>query len=156
MHENENPYAAPQILQTASAGYIQGEELHEIVPAGQWPRLMNFIIDQFAILGLNFIVALLILFVGGEESLDKTPDALVGLPSFLSYYILMEATTQRTIGKFLTGTIVVNEQGGKPSLGQILGRSFARLIPFEAFSFLGTPTRGWHDKLPKTYVIKVR
>ncbi len=32
-------------------------------------------------------------------------------------------------------------------------RSFSRLIPFEAFSFLGTPCRGWHDSISKNYVV---
>jgi hypothetical protein len=47
---------------------------------------------------------------------------------------------------------VVDEYGEKPSLSQILGRSFARAIPFEVFSCLGE--RGWHDTMSNTYLIK--
>jgi uncharacterized RDD family membrane protein YckC len=56
----------------------------------------------------------------------------------------------------ITGCKVVNEKGGRPSFGQILGRTFARLIPFEAFSFLGTTGRGLHDSVAKTFVVKCR
>ncbi|QDS95071.1 hypothetical protein FF011L_38550 [Roseimaritima multifibrata] len=50
----------------------------------------------------------------------------------------------------------VNEEGGKASFGQVAGRTICRLIPFEIFSFFGTPCRGWHDKIPKTFVVKAR
>ena len=97
--------------------------------------------------------------VGGQDGMDfidRTPGFLIGLPILLGYYILCEATTSRTLGKLVTGTKVVNEQGGKPSFGQIVGRSFSRLIPFEAFSFLGETSRGWQDRFPHTYVVKSR
>ena len=71
--------------------------------------------------------------------------------------MFFEAVFQRSPGKFLTGTKVVNESGGKPTFGQILGRSLCRFIPFEAFSFLfGDSSRvvGWHDKFSGTLVVK--
>ncbi|MCA9066572.1 MAG: RDD family protein, partial [Planctomycetaceae bacterium] len=73
------------------------------------------------------------------------------------YYVFMEAVFQRSLGKLVTGTMVVAADGSRPSFGKILGRSFARIIPFEAFSFLGskTPT-GWHDTLSGTRVVKTR
>lgn len=70
------------------------------------------------------------------------------------YYIFFEGLWTRTPGKFVFGTIVVNEQGGRPSIGQIVGRTFSRFIPFEAFSCLGE--RGWHDSIPKTLVVMTR
>ena len=58
---------------------------------------------------------------------------------------------QRTIGKFATKSVVINEYAQKPSNEQLIGRSFARLVPFEAFSCLAD--RGWHDTWSKTYVV---
>ena len=58
----------------------------------------------------------------------------------LTYYFGMEAVFGKTVGKLITGTKVVSETGGRPSIGQFLGRSFVRLVPFEAFSFLGDST----------------
>ena len=46
--------------------------------------------------------------------------------------------------------------GGRPSTAQVLGRTLCRIIPFEAFSFLGTPPKGWHDVIPKTMVVSVK
>jgi uncharacterized RDD family membrane protein YckC len=57
-------------------------------------------------------------------------------------------------GKLLSGTVVVNEAGGKPTIGQVFARTLCRFIPFEAFSFLGK--RGWHDSIPKTHVVLAR
>lgn len=72
---------------------------------------------------------------------------------YLFYYILMEHNYGKTIGKMMTETKVVNHLGQKPTLGQIIGRTFARYIPLEPFSFLGSDSWRWHDSLSKTYVI---
>src|SRR5262249_16412337 len=71
-----------------------------------------------------------------------------------SYYTFFEGIWARTPGKFIFGTVVVNEVGGKPSIGQVLGRTASRFIPFEALSCFGE--RGWHDSLPKTPVVMAR
>ena len=53
----------------------------------------------------------------------------------------------RTLGKFITGTKVVSADGETPTASQIVGRTFCRMIPFEAFSFAReTCPVGWHDK----------
>jgi uncharacterized RDD family membrane protein YckC len=56
----------------------------------------------------------------------------------------------------MTPEPIVDASGNKPSFGKIVGRNFARLIPFEACSFLGSSARGWHDSLSGTYVVKCR
>ena len=82
---------------------------------------------------------------------------VLGLLMALGYFVVMEAMFQRTLGKFLTGTKVVAQDGGRPSFGQILGRSCARFIPFEAFSFLGGKHPvGWHDSLSGTRVVDAK
>jgi uncharacterized RDD family membrane protein YckC len=79
---------------------------------------------------------------------------LVGL---LGYHFIFEATLGRTPGKFLTGTRVVSSNGARASIGQILGRTLARFVPFEPLSFLfgGNPPSGWHDKWSNTRVVKI-
>jgi uncharacterized RDD family membrane protein YckC len=83
---------------------------------------------------------------------------VLGISVVLAYYIISEGLFQRTLGKLLTGTRVVTADGGRPTFGQIVGRSFARMIPFEAFSFLGGDGGpvGWHDSLSGTRVVSVR
>lgn len=59
----------------------------------------------------------------------------------------------KSIGKFITGTRAVNQDGSQISVRTALMRSLIRMVPFEAFSALGTPSFPWHDKWTSTYVI---
>jgi len=69
------------------------------------------------------------------------------------YYLFFEGFFQATPVKFLTGTRVVHSETlEKPRFSQIAGRSLARHIPFDAFSFLGTT--GWHDSASNTSVVE--
>ncbi len=156
MNEAPNPYAAPQTLPDEPPEVVAD---HPLVPAGQGSRLVNYFIDTIGQIGLAVGIGVLAVLIGGEEAitaLEETPDIVLGLPIFFAYYLLLEGTTSRTLGKWVTGTKVVNEDGGRPTTGQIIGRTLARLIPLEAFSFLGRSARGWHDSIPKTYVVKIR
>ena len=54
------------------------------------------------------------------------------------YYSLFEYLSGgRTIGKLLTGTMVVSEDGRPLTYPQVLGRTLSRFVPFEPFSFFG-------------------
>lgn len=70
----------------------------------------------------------------------------------VGYYFICEKTMQRTIGKFVTNSVVINEYAEIPDNGSLLTRSFSRLVPFDAISFFND--RGWHDKWSRTYVVK--
>ncbi len=121
-------------------------------------RFGNLIIDQI-VFGVLVSSLLNYLMYGGilgqARSLDETINNLIlNYLLYVAYYIVMEASFGKTVGKMVTGTEVISADGGKPTFGQIVGRSFARLIPFEAFSFLGEKAIGWHDSLSKTLVVK--
>ena len=79
---------------------------------------------------------------------------IIFLPMFWLYYIISEYLFQRTLGKLVTKTKVINKQGEQPSFNQILGRSLSRSIPFEYLSYLFTPV-GIHDYLSGTRVIEI-
>lgn len=71
---------------------------------------------------------------------------------WFAYYIGFEIAAGKTLGKFITKTRVIRVDGGRPSAAQIIGRTFARLVPFEPFSFL---VRGnWHDAWSGTCVVR--
>lgn len=70
----------------------------------------------------------------------------------LIYYFVMEVICGRSVGKFATGTIVVDENGLKPDAKVILKRTLCRCIPFDALTFFGG-SRGWHDSISNTYVV---
>jgi uncharacterized RDD family membrane protein YckC len=131
----------------------------ELKRVGKGVRFLNYIIDYViqvvAIVGITELV----LISGNEkiyQTFQNTPDLLFGSIVTLIYYLSMEMSLGRTVGKMVTGTKVVNEDGNTASAGQILGRTFCRFVPFEAFSFLGEEVRGWHDSWSNTYVVRSR
>ena len=65
----------------------------------------------------------------------------------------MELYFSRTFGKYFTKTMVVKHNGIRPKAKSVVIRTLVRLIPIEAFSFLSSNARGWHDTLSVTYVI---
>lgn len=69
----------------------------------------------------------------------------------------LEAVTKgRTIGKFITNTKAVNQNGTEITARTAFLRALIRLVPFEIFSALGTPCFPWHDKWTNTYVIDIK
>jgi len=69
------------------------------------------------------------------------------------YFYLMETKYQKTIGKFLTKTSVLKENGEKPTKQDIKTRTFCRYIPLDRISFLFVKN-GIHDKLSNTILVK--
>ena len=123
-------------------------------------RFANMLVDTLLI---GIPVSFLANFILFGEAITTGPSQLsldnqlktyaLNMAIYMVYYIVMEHNFGKTIGKMMTNTRVVTHSGGKPTFGQIVGRSFARYIPFEAFSFLGDTGIGWHDSLTGTYVI---
>ena len=122
-------------------------------------RVANYLIDSMAIVLLSiFILFLLGVFFLPESlpGLQESPDifAQVYILSILfSYYVFMESVFGRTVGKFMTGTRVVDQWGKFPSLKTVLLRTIIRFVPFELFSYFGDDVRGWHDRWSNTHVI---
>jgi uncharacterized RDD family membrane protein YckC len=132
--------------------------------ASKVKRLINFLVDRIAlyilIMIFAFIVAsILIGFVG--NSIDEIINEISLLSIFfvflvaMLFYVSLEVTTGKTVGKFYTRTKVVDENGNKPDFRAILIRSLCRFIPFNALSFLGADDCGWHDKFSKTRVVNI-
>lgn len=122
---------------------------------GSGIRFVNFLIDFIVWLVLAFIISFIIgLFV---QPTDQGMISLIGyiliFGTFIAYYAIMEIKFQKTIGKFVTKTKVVKMNGEKPTDGDIITRTFCRLIPFDRLSFLFVKN-GIHDFLSKTKVVK--
>ncbi|KRB54305.1 RDD family protein [Flavobacterium sp. Root186] len=135
--------------------------LDEKLLASNGSRFINYILDIVIILVLIFFISLMIAFLanfmGWNDllywlgNLSDLEGQLVFVVISIFYYSLSEGLFGRSIGKFVTGTVVVDENGEKPSFGTIFKRTLCRLIPFDGFSFLGS--RGWHDSISDTYVV---
>jgi uncharacterized RDD family membrane protein YckC len=152
----QNPYAAPR-------SRVDNDETstEAIEPANRGRRFLNFLVDYFGFILFSMVVGALVGVVY-PSAIYALQDAgtlvnyVVGIPLMTLYYLSQEALFGRTLGKLVTGTRVVTAEGGTPGIGQLLGRTFARFIPFEPFSFFGRDAVGWHDSLSNTRVIRTR
>lgn len=129
-------------------------------------RFANYIIDIIFQMLIGYLLGIIIglmytfLNVYGPyywiTNMSGIEEYLLGYVIAFIYYSIFEGTLQRSPAKFITGTKVVNFDGTKPSFGTILKRSLCRMIPFNPFSFLGEPDKGWHDSISETYVVVVK
>lgn len=130
-------------------------------------RFLNFIIDRIVFYLIFFTIGMLIvlifMLIGFEkgilwmenlENIGRGWDYLLSYTAMFIYFFVMESYLSKTIGKAITRTSVVLENGEKPTFKDISIRSISRFVPFDALSFLGTLGNGWHDKWSKTYVVK--
>ncbi|MCH2223496.1 MAG: RDD family protein [Crocinitomicaceae bacterium] len=130
----------------------------EVKVVKEWLRFGHYLIDAIILGLLNFCLDLLWVqsssydsFAGINSYSYNLIPALDNIIVMVGYYFICEYTMQRTIGKFATNSVVINQYAEAPAPESLLGRSFARLVPFEALSCLSN--RGWHDKWSKTYVV---
>jgi len=141
MGEEPNLYAAPRVKSLDPPDpRVDADTLTDATPG---KRFVTFIIDYIGFLLFSFgigVVAVLI---------DETGAVMT------IYYVAFEATLGRTPGKMIMGTRVIAEQGETVTFLQVLGRTFARFVPFEAFSALGGGQM-WHDSWTKTRVVTTR
>lgn len=134
---------------------LGGESFAEFLPVSASTRFVNRIIDVLVIV----LVLLMNIFQNYyfRENFKGTGTFtlyMVEIGAALLYYLLLEGLFKITIGKCITNTIVVNDSGERPSFITMAGRTLCRFIPFDAFSFLGADSRGWHDSMSGTYVVK--
>ncbi|HEV3413464.1 MAG TPA: RDD family protein [Puia sp.] len=125
-------------------------------------RFINYLIDWVAFsLIWQFLFARLIgeLLVLINFPIDNTA-ALYSF-SYLSYFTFFgvllggveAATGGKTLGKLVTQTRAINDDGSRLKPGKAFLRYLVRLVPFEAFSALGSPSYPWHDRWTGTLVI---
>lgn len=132
-------------------GFIEDSNFN-LVEASKGKRIANYLIDGII---AQFIGSALSLVMGMQVDTGFNLIAnLSGIGFYLLYYIMFEHLNNgRTIGKMVTRTKVVTETGETPTVEALIGRTFARIIPFDALSFLGARNNGWHDRLSHTLVV---
>ena len=112
-------------------------------------RLTNFVIDT--VVYLVFMYSLLLLF---RNIIDKENVKWISMVCYLLYYFMFEYFKGQTIGKIITRSKVVSEDGMQNRFFiQILGRTLMRFIPLDILSYLFTPN-GFHDRISKTITVK--
>jgi uncharacterized RDD family membrane protein YckC len=133
-------------------------DAREIIPVSNGTRFANYLID-IVIFYVIFIIALVPIMMSGEGGIINTIaenpilDRIFSLICYAIFMTIQEvALGGRSIGKFITGTRVVDWEGKTPTTGTLVQRNLYRAVPFDQLSFLGS--RGWHDSWSDTYVVK--
>lgn len=156
--ELEERQITPERIERVKQGLTENEiekNEFELRKVSSFTRLIHFIIDLIGLFVVAIILGVLVsLFVtSSNESTYNAIGYLLTLISFFLYYVYLEYKYQKTLGKFLTKTTVVMNDGRKPELNEIFIRTACRLIPFDRISYLFTKN-GFHDRLSNTTVVK--
>lgn len=116
-------------------------------------RALNFFIDTVLIFGLAFLIFKVYNFQVTYWGYQPYNFGWFFFGTGVLYYLLFETLFARSPAKWFTFSKVVNKDGGKPSFGQILIRSFTRIILIDLFfiPFLG---KTLHDYLSKTNIVE--
>ena len=137
-------------------------------PAGKGKRLVNFLVDYGVRFALGNALATAGQWLVGPEAwaraaewiseLGPWPELLVpyayGCFVEFSYYACCEAGANgRTLGKLLTGTRAVRDDGAAFTAYDATMRSLWRLAPLETVTFLAEGNSGWHDERTGTRVV---
>lgn len=129
--------------------------------ASKGVRFINYIIDLiiyyvFIVTFFSFIWILGIaenFFSYMEE--NSLLDRLITMFFYILFMVAQEVIFKgQSIGKFLTKTKVVYENGQTPTSKVLALRNILRIIPFDQLSFLGY--LGWHDKWSSTRVVNIK
>jgi uncharacterized RDD family membrane protein YckC len=141
---------------------LLSENIFENVQASTGKRFANYLIDVVFFYVLMIIVGILWALIspstlGVLDNDSASFNILDRLLSLLLYGIiigLVEGIGKgKTLGKLITGTRAVNNDGTSITFSTGFLRGLARAVPFNAFSALGTPSYPWHDKWTNTLVI---
>lgn len=97
---------------------------------------MDLICFRILIWSINLLLEWFIKITASEITLGLAVAFISLLASLLLFpflYFVCEYFWQKTPGKFLTKTIVIDEYGNKPDVGSLLLRSLVRLVPLKVF-----------------------
>ena len=140
---------------------LNADELlrNDPTPTKWTKRLANVLIDLIVFYALLLIVGVVLAIaipsvVDTLEDTNTFVDRLVSSLLFSLYCFGCEVLFGgKTLGKLITKTHVVDDDGNKPTTGALLKRSLCRMIPFDAFSFFSENPVGWHDRYANTMVV---
>lgn len=138
--------------------------------ATQGQRFLNWLIDNLLMrFGLSYLSGTVVGYGMAKlfpeytmrvvYSEDRSDLLLIGfiivIFNYLVYYSFCEKVFKGyTLGKAITGTRAIRDDGQELTFKDAFLRTLSRLVPFEVFS--GFADRPWHDSWTKTSVVKVR
>ena len=153
----ESTYQSPE----QNENLLDGEYV-ALYQASHGKRFLNYLVDEviiyivWRVLIFNLVIKLLTavyVYTESKAALYTLTFLIVYAISFFFLAGLESLTGGKTIGKMMTRTRAVNQDGTRISPKTAFLRSLSRCVPFEAFSALGAPCFPWHDKWTNTFVI---
>ena len=146
-------------------------DLNQLVYATQGQRFLNWLIDNLLMryglsyltgMGIGVIIGIMapdffdnIAGVGEMSGPILLLGVLIAYLNYIIYYTICEKLFKGyTLGKVITGTRAIRQDGNELTFKDALLRSLSRLVPLELFSGFNTLT--WHDSWTNTMVIKSR
>ncbi len=149
------------------------DELNQYIQytqASQGQRFLNWLIDNLLMrYGLSYLSGTVVGYGMAKlfpeytyrvvYSEDRSDLIMIGVIivifNYLVYYTFCEKIFKGyTLGKLITGTRAIRDDGRELTFKDAFLRTLSRLVPFEAFSGFGD--RPWHDSWTKTSVVKAR
>jgi uncharacterized RDD family membrane protein YckC len=116
-------------------------------------RVMNFLVDTGIIFLLGYIAHKVWNWYVFYWSFTPYKFGWFFFGILFIYYFLFESFTGRTPGKWLSFSKVVQQNGKKPNVAQVLLRSIARLTIIDLF-FIPFIDKTLHDYISKTDVVE--
>jgi uncharacterized RDD family membrane protein YckC len=152
MTQDLNPYRPPTAEVEMAPVAAEARPL-----AGKGRRFLTLVIDQVGYYTFSFVLGIVLALAGAGQAIqgmNRLQELLFGAVALSIYYLFFESLWGRTPGKLVMGTRVVDMHGGQPAFRDLVKRTLARLVPFEAFTFFGV--RGFHDRISDTQVVYLR
>lgn len=145
------------------------EDLFQYQEATKGQRFLNYLIDNLLMqYGLSYVTGTIVGYLlalaapGFAQNISLDPEGagiillgvIIAYFNYIIYYTFCEKIFRGyTLGKLITGTRAIRNDGQELTFKDALLRSLSRIVPFEALSGFGYP---WHDQWTKTMVIKTR
>ena len=130
--------------------------------AGPLRRIYAFAIDIGILLMVVFVVGPIFGSREGIFDIFSIQAGIVDVFIFLTYFIIPTGIYGRTLGKWVAGISVVDEEGNKPGVAVAIPREMVgRFVATITFGIgiiwvvFDKNHQGWHDKMAGTYVVVV-
>lgn len=157
-------------LQETEQHLFTDEDLFQYQDASTGQRFLNFLIDNLLMrFGISYLTGTFIGYILGSFfpnfafELFNSPTngdlvmlgIIIAYFNYMVYYIFCEKFFKGyTLGKLITGTRAIRNDGQELSFKDVILRTLSRIVPFEVFSGIGG--NPWHDQWTKTMVVKTR
>ena len=133
------------------------EKIYPMTLANPGLRLYAFLVDVFILAGVWLLGST----ISSDTVISSQPLATQNLVVAWAYFILPTGLKGQTMGKWVAGIIVVDDEGRVPGVAVVIPREMVGRVVSVAAAGLGLAwiigdkkRQGWHDKIAGTFVVR--